>query len=105
MRSFASAGPNTSIQAESHMIIDPHFFERRDLVSRVQNYFINKSTLNDIERSFREFKRNETRTKYLGQYNQFIEAFRKEKFQTLEELVSPTLFKVAVNARRTSSER
>jgi hypothetical protein len=26
LRSFASAGPNVPIQAESHMIIDPHFF-------------------------------------------------------------------------------
>jgi hypothetical protein len=62
----------------------------------VQNYFTNRGTLNDIERSFREFKRAEMRTKFLGQYSQFIEAFRREKFQTLEDLVSPTLFKVGI---------
>jgi len=36
------------------------------------------------------------RTKFLGQYSQFVEAFRREKFQTLEDLVSPTLFKVGI---------
>jgi hypothetical protein len=103
LRRFSTAGPNMPIQAESQMIIDPHFFERRDLVSRVQNYFTNKSTLNDVERSCRDFKRAEMHKKFLGQYNAFVESFRKEKFQTMEEYVSPSLFKVRLRGCRTSS--
>lgn len=57
VRCFSTAGPTMPTQTESQMIIDPHFFERRDLVSRIQNHFTNKSALNDIERSFRDFKR------------------------------------------------
>lgn len=79
---------------ESHIIIDPHFYERKDIVSRIQNHFANKSSLNDIERSFRDFKRSEVKERYLLQYNKFTEAFHKEKFHELEEYLSPTLFKV-----------
>lgn len=63
----------------------------------MQNYFANKSALNDIERSFRDFKRSEVKERYLLQYNSFVEAFHKEKFHELEEYLSPTLFKVTPN--------
>lgn len=90
-RTLAKFSTNT---IESNIIIDPHFYERRDLVSRAQNYFANKSALNDIERSFRDFKRSDIKERYLLQYNQFVQAFHKEKFHELEEYLSPTLFKV-----------
>lgn len=96
VRFFASTSPGLPVQAESNMIIDPHFFERKDLVSRVQNYFSNKSTLNDLERSCRDFKRSQINTKFLSQYNTFVDAFRREKFAELDELVSASLYKVAI---------
>jgi hypothetical protein len=69
---FSTNSSNATSSVESHMIIDPHFYERKDIVSRIQNHFINKSTLNDIERSFRDFKRSEIKTRYLLQYNLFL---------------------------------
>lgn len=105
VRWFATAGPSAPVQAESQMIIDPHFFERRDLISRAQNYFTNKSTLNDVERSCRDFKRTEMNERFLLQYNAFLESFRKEKFQQMEEYISQSLFKVRLQIFRISSGR
>ena len=44
---FAKTAPTKSSPAmESRTIVDPYFFESRDLISRVQNYFKNKTALN-----------------------------------------------------------
>lgn len=69
----------------------------------MQNYFTNKSTLNDLERSCKDFKRGDMRKRFLLQYNGFVEAFRKEKFNQMEETLSPTLFKVPLKQYRTSN--
>jgi hypothetical protein len=98
VRCFSTAGPTQPAQAESQMIIDPHFFEHKDIVSRIQNHFTNKSTLNDIERSFRDFKRKEIKTRFLTQYNSFVDSFHREKFQQMEEYISPSLFKVMMHS-------
>ncbi len=69
----------------------------------MQNYFANRSTLNDLESACRDFKRGDLKPRFLLQYNNFVEAFRKEKFQQMEDTVSPSLFKVPLQLNRTSN--
>jgi hypothetical protein len=68
---------------ESHTLIDPLAFEKKDLVSRLQNWMADGAALNDIERSFKDFKRKECSTRFLLQYNTLLEALRKEKYQEM----------------------
>jgi hypothetical protein len=56
-RLFATPVRAPSSEIESHMIIDPLAFNSSNLISKIQNKIANNSALNDVERSFRDFKR------------------------------------------------
>lgn len=71
MRCFATP-PKQPVDLESNTIVDPHFYENTNLVARIQNFFENRSALNDIERSFRDFKRSKASARFLTQYNTLV---------------------------------
>jgi hypothetical protein len=48
LRRFASHVNKTLAEAESHMLVDPHFFERNDIVSRIQQWMTNNEALRDM---------------------------------------------------------
>jgi hypothetical protein len=56
-RRWFAAPVKTEIISESHTIVDPLMFDSKDIFARAQNYFDNNSALNDIERSFKDFRR------------------------------------------------
>lgn len=74
LRGFASKVNKVIAEQESHTLIDPHFFEKNDIISKVQQWMANNAALGDIERSFKEFKRKECAAKYLQVYNNLVEA-------------------------------
>ena len=38
----------TVVEEYSNIIVDPSFFEKRDIFSMIENFFKNRSVLNDI---------------------------------------------------------
>jgi hypothetical protein len=82
------------VELESKTIVDPYFYENKSWIAKIQNFFINRSVLNDIERSFRDFKRKNAPHRYLTHYNNIITFMEKGKVDDLESLIAPTLFKV-----------
>jgi len=47
-RRFATQVHKVIAEPESHTLIDPHFFEKKDIISRVQQWSANNATLGDI---------------------------------------------------------
>lgn len=74
LRRFASQVNKTIAEAESHMLVDPHFFEKKDIISKIQHWMTNNEALRDMERSFKDFKRKQCDSKYLWVYNSLVDA-------------------------------
>lgn len=55
---------------------------------------MNRSALNDVERSFKDFKRDNVPTRFLGEYNSLISAIQRQNLETIQRVLSPSLFKV-----------
>lgn len=70
----STAKPKAVIQEESFTIVDPYFYNEPGIVPKVQNWFTNRETLNDVERSFRDFKRKHADRRFLSTYNLVVEA-------------------------------
>ena len=73
-----------SSDVESHMIIDPLAFNNSSLISKIQNRFANNSALNDVERSFTDFKRKDANTRFLTMYNKLVDLVKRERIDDLE---------------------
>ena len=73
----------SEIQYESNTIVDPYFYEQTDLVSRLQNWFSNRGTLTDMERSFRDFSKSKVNSRFLQIYNNLRSAIEHERFDIM----------------------
>lgn len=80
MRFFATTPPKPSVELESNTIVDPYFYENTNIIARIQNFFENRSTLTDMERSFRDFKRGKAEHRFCAQYNNLIHTINYKNF-------------------------
>ena len=71
---MATGKLNATFEEMSNTIVDPYFYDNKDLLSKVQNWSTNRGVLSDMQRSFKDFNKSAVSSRFLSTYNLVVSA-------------------------------